>query len=176
MATPASLAEDDAERIGRLFDTHHQTLYRLARRLAPDADTARDLVQEVFLRAAIHARRLPRGASAEEAWLVRVLVNLRRDQWRKAKVRGDNRTRAINPTAAPASQEVEFITREALWKALDRLDPRRRAVVTLHELDGMSTRDIASLLGVSVVTVRWHLSRAHRALRVFLQSDRRARR
>ena len=63
-------------RIARLFDTHHQRLYRLARRMAATAEDARDVVQETFLRAARSPGSVPDGAQPEEAWLVRVLVNV----------------------------------------------------------------------------------------------------
>src|SRR5713226_3263903 len=43
---------DATERLGVLFDAHHGRLYRLARRLSPTVDDAKDLVQETFLRAA----------------------------------------------------------------------------------------------------------------------------
>ncbi len=66
-----------------LFDTHHERLYRLARRLSRNADDARDLVQETFLRAARSAGSVPSGAAHEEAWLVRVLINICRDRWRQ---------------------------------------------------------------------------------------------
>jgi DNA-directed RNA polymerase specialized sigma24 family protein len=44
------------------------------------------------------------------------------------------------------------------------LTPRRRAVVVMHELEGMTGSAIASLLGVSAITVRWHLSMGRRDL------------
>jgi len=69
----------ESERLGELFDAHHQRLYRLARRISRDPEEARDLVQETFLRAARHERPLARGTLDEEAWLVRTLVNLCRD-------------------------------------------------------------------------------------------------
>src|SRR5882757_7332780 len=87
MVLPVALPDTRTERLSALFDAHHDRLYRLARRLAPSADEALDLVQEAFLKAARSPTSIPAGLSAEEAWLVRVLVNIRRDQWRKAAVR-----------------------------------------------------------------------------------------
>lgn len=84
---PIVAASDPMERVASLFDTHYDRLYRLARRLAPSADDALDLVQETFLRAARSPKSIPVGARNEEAWLVRVLINIRRDQWRWTSVR-----------------------------------------------------------------------------------------
>jgi RNA polymerase sigma factor (sigma-70 family) len=67
------------------------------------------------------------------------------------------------------SHEPAVIARTAVWSALDRLHPRRRAVVVLHEIDGMSVAAVAALLGIAAVTVRWHLSRARRELRRILE-------
>src|SRR4051812_34083346 len=78
---------DAAERLGRLFDLHHDRLYRLARRMTGSMDAARDAVQDTFLRAARAPQAVPEGAPHEEAWLVRVLVNVCRDEWRKQAVR-----------------------------------------------------------------------------------------
>src|SRR5579862_259166 len=86
-ALPVVLGDDPVERLASLFDVHYDRLYRLARRLAPSADDALDLVQETFLKAARFPKAVPIGATNEEAWLVRVLINTRRDQWRKRSVR-----------------------------------------------------------------------------------------
>ena len=75
------------DRLADLFDAHHARLYRLARRLAAERDEARDLVQETFLRAVKASKSAPNGRSAEEAWLVRILVNTARDGWRKQTAR-----------------------------------------------------------------------------------------
>ena len=61
------------------------------------------------------------------------------------------------------------MTKQAVWASLDRLPPRRRAITVLHELEGMSLPDIAALLGITPVTVRWHLSSARRDLRKTLR-------
>ncbi len=161
-AVPAALAPPPAEKLSLLFDAHYERLYRLARRLTGSADLALDLVQETFLKAALRPAAIPAGRAAEEAWLVRVLVNLQRDQWRRAAVRekhGEHARRGTNGGA-----EAALIARADVWRALNALTPRRRAIVVLHELEGLSATGVAALLGITAITVRWHLSRARREL------------
>jgi RNA polymerase sigma factor (sigma-70 family) len=154
---------DAPQRLELLFNAHHQRLYRLARRLSPNHDDARDLVQETFLRAAQKPRSVPAGASNEEAWLVRVLINLCRDRWRQRAVHQRLQPVAGTP-ATTRSDEAATVARATIWKALERLSARRRAVVIMCELEGLSIPSIAKMLGVNAVTVRWHLSRGRREL------------
>ncbi|HET9359456.1 MAG TPA: RNA polymerase sigma factor [Vicinamibacterales bacterium] len=165
VALPEQRTDAAVDRLGALFDAHHQRLYRLARRLSRSAEDARDLVQETFLRAARAPGSVPEGLTQEEAWLVRVLVNLCRDQWRQAARRrllaeGRDSMRVL----PPASPESAVVARSVVWRALDALAPRRRAVVVMRELEGAPVNRIAVLLGVSEVTVRWHLSMGRREL------------
>jgi RNA polymerase sigma factor (sigma-70 family) len=60
--------------------------------------------------------------------------------------------------------EAALIARATVWRALDVLAPRRRAVIVMSELEGLAIPAIASTLGISAVTVRWHLSRGRREL------------
>jgi RNA polymerase sigma-70 factor (ECF subfamily) len=152
---------DPVERLASLFDDHYDRLYRLARRLAPSIDDALDLVQETFLKAARFPKSIPYGSGNEEAWLVRVLVNIRRDQWRKNMVRDrhDKRGFGGSPLVSDGQHpEAALIARSALWQALNVLPPRRRAIVVMYELEGVTVPVIASLFGISPITVRWHLS------------------
>jgi RNA polymerase sigma-70 factor (ECF subfamily) len=162
---PLVTLDDPAGRMARLFDAHHERLYRLARRLAESREDAWDLVQDTFLRAARDPGKIPAGPRPEEAWLVRVLINIRRDQWRKAEVRRRSAPLVgTDPATTPAHQESGLVAHTIVWRALDRLPPRRRAVIVLHDLEGASLPAIASLLGISVITVRWHLSRGRHEL------------
>jgi RNA polymerase sigma-70 factor, ECF subfamily len=165
---PVASANDPADRLLALFDSHHVRLYRLARRLVPRRDDALDLVQETFLRAARSPDAVPVGARNEEAWLVRVLINIRRDQWRHAAVRDrfsqHSNASGSESTSFGCNPEPAIIAHTTVWKALDLLPPRRRAVVVMHELEGLDVSSIASLLEVSSITVRWHLSRGRREL------------
>jgi RNA polymerase sigma-70 factor (ECF subfamily) len=153
------------DRLTSLFDTYEDKLYRLARRLSTNAQDAEDAVQDTFVRAARSLSSIPAGAQ-EYAWLVRVLINLRRDAWRKQSVRG-RFAALVAPVAdgvAPTAESA-LIVKRAVWSALDTLAPRRRAIVVLAEIDGLSVGEIAALLGVAVMTVRWHLSMARRELK-----------
>src|SRR5438128_9812711 len=155
---------DEARRLEELFDGHHQRLYRLARRLSTTHDDARDLVQETYLRAAQKVRSVPAGTASEEAWLVRVLINLCRDRWRQQAVRQRVAASAYaTPTTTP-SGEAAAIARTTIWRALDLLSPRRRAILVMCELEGLSIASVARTLGVTAVTVRWHLSKGRREL------------
>jgi RNA polymerase sigma-70 factor (ECF subfamily) len=166
-ALPVVLAGSRAERLASLFDVHHDRLYRLARRLAPSTDDALDLVQETFLKAARFPKSIPIGTANEEAWLVRVLINIRRDQWRKSSVRNHHDKAAFaNSYVASGHRDPEtaLIAKTAVWQALNVLPPRRRAIVVMYELEGLAIPKIAALLGISAITVRWHLSRGRREL------------
>jgi RNA polymerase sigma-70 factor (ECF subfamily) len=157
MSAAADAAQPDAaERLGRLFDAHHDRLYRLARRMSGSAEAARDAVQDTFLRAARSPQLIPDGVPHEEAWLVRVLVNVCRDEWRKREVR---RRAAFQLTPLrEVSSESALIARTTIQQALQALPPRRRAILVMYELEGTTIPAIAALLGIRAVTVRWHLS------------------
>jgi DNA-directed RNA polymerase specialized sigma24 family protein len=88
---------------------------------------------ETFLRAARSPDAVPIGAGDKEAWLVRVLVNIRRDQWRHAAVRQrcnrDRNSDSREIASAEPDPEEAIIARTTIWKALDLLPPRRRAAI-----------------------------------------------
>lgn len=153
-----------SQRIGDLFDRHHQRLYGLARRLSSDAEEAKDLVQEAFLRAAKRPGSLPDEDHRAEAWLVRVVVNLCRDRYRRLAVR--RRPDVIQELSQyeTASPESQAVARTSVQAALAALKPRRRAVVVLRELEGLPVSEVAKLLGMNPGTVRWHHSAARKEL------------
>lgn len=138
----------------------------IAKRLMQNPDDADDLVQDAFLRALERIGTFD-ASRAFEPWFTRLLVNLGRDQHRKQTVR---RTESQDPEAIPGGsrpdREAERSElRSSLSQALESLPDRQRLIVTLFEIDGRSTEEIASMLNVSQVTIRWHLHQARRSLR-----------
>jgi RNA polymerase sigma-70 factor, ECF subfamily len=156
--------DEPEARIAALFDAHHARLFRLARRLVRPPDDPADVVQETFLRAARAPGRVPEGASSEEAWLVRVLVNVCKDSWRHAAVRARAAADSRLAPAESVNPEPGLLAKAMVWRALDVLPPRRRAILVLHELEGATIAGISRLLGITPVTVRWHLMMGRREM------------
>ena len=157
------VVETASARLARLFDAHYDRLYRLARRMSPSSSDAQDLVQEVFLRAARFNTNLPDSPAGEEAWLIRVLVNVSRDDWRRRKVR-TRFEKESDFSGTVRSSESAAVAHAEVWHALNQLSPRQRAVIVLKELEDRPIPSIAALLGISRVTVRWHLLAGRRHL------------
>ena len=160
-------AESDTDRIGHLFDAQQNALFRFALRVAGDRDEAMDLVQEAFLRALRNIRRLPADERGATSWMYRVITNLAHDRYRRRRVRElargliENRPAAIDPTDAT-------ISADDVRRALTKLPPKQRAAIALCVFDGRTTADAAAVLCVAEVTVRWHLSKARKALAALL--------
>ena len=142
----------------------------VARRLMQDPDDADDLVQDAFLRALDRIASFDVGR-AFGPWFNRLLVNTGIDLRRRQAVR---RTEAHDPEtfagkSSPAQDAERAELQKSLGEALEKLPDRQRLVVTLFEIDGHSTEEVAGMLSVSQVTVRWHLHQARRALREALK-------
>jgi RNA polymerase sigma-70 factor, ECF subfamily len=142
----------------------------LARRMMQDPDDADDLVQDAFLRALERIGTFDVSRSFEP-WFTRLLVNLGRDLHRKRSVR---RTETQDPDRVPGGTRPDRETerselRTSLAQALEALPERQRLILTLFEMDGRSTDEIAGMLNVTPVTIRWHLHQARRTLRVALK-------
>lgn len=166
-ATIETEAVSGRERIDALFDAHRHRLFALALRMTGHRADALDLVQETFLRALAHVGSVPETGRGAEAWLVRVLVNLVRDRGRRRKVRGVPGELSPTLTASPAP-EAASVARIHVRRALQEIAPRRRAILLMSDVEGMTSVEIAHLLGLRPATVRWHLSRARAALRTRL--------
>ncbi len=161
--------DDPVARLGILFDLHRDRLFRLALRLVGDRQEAEDLSQEAFLRAARSLERVPAEDSGAEAWLVRTLVNLCRDRHRRRKVRRIHAEREQRRAIPGIDPTERVVAHAAVGRALGQLDPKRRAVVVLRYLEGLSAVEISQLLSMRAATVRWHLMAARRQLEEILR-------
>ena len=147
-----------------LFDEHHLMLWRFALRMTGNPAVAEDLVQETFLRAIQRIDRLPDNAASARAWLSQTLVNLCRDRYRRHAVRERHRARVQGTGEAVSDPESSMAARQSFERAMRDLPARRRAVLVLHELEGLDISAVAAILSLRPPTVRWHLAAARRLL------------
>jgi RNA polymerase sigma factor (sigma-70 family) len=138
----AELSAATQARVSALFDAHADRLYRIARRLVSSRDDALDLLQETFLKIARSPKTVPHGAQAEEAWLVRVLVNIRRDQWRKATVRRLHQPRLRESAIAQDDPERTFVVAWLIDGTKDPMIPAWYQIVA----------NVAAIIGVVLLS------------------------
>ena len=145
------------------FKQHLARLVAIGVATSGDAEVARDLAQETFLRLHRHWDRLD-DRDDVGGWLTRVMANLLIDHHRsKASERRAAERLASRAEGAVAEGEPAALGR---WAALVApLPARQRLIVALHYGDDRSISEIAELLGVSPNTVKSALSKAREALR-----------
>ncbi len=151
------------------------SLLRYAVVLTGDRDLAQDVVQEVMARAQLRWAKIE-AATSPEAYLRRMIVNEYLSWRRSWAVRnlhpaGDRLTdlsdlasgHAGSHRGDPAQRVVDA---DAVWALLATLPRRQRAAVVLRYYEGLDDRSIAATLGCTAVTVRAHISKALKTLRL----------
>jgi RNA polymerase sigma-70 factor, ECF subfamily len=165
--------QGDEQAFRELVDRYKNLVFGVVSRSTVHRARAEDLAQEVFLR--IH-RGLPyfRGDAKLTTWIYRIVLNLlsqesgRRRGSREVPLDPDipgHEPRGLDRTTS----DLEL--RDRLEKALARLPATDRLLVAGHYLQGVKYEDLAEALGIPVGTVKTHLHRAKKQLRVFLESD-----
>lgn len=142
-------AQDGMNRLYRLYAVW------LSRRLRSrvDAEAAADVVQETYLRIAPYVNQDIRHP---KAFLLRIALNLVRDESRKESRRSLARTGQTSTEAEAASQFDHVL----LAQVIGSMPQLYRDVFALSRFDGMTYPEIAQTLGISVKTVEWRMSRA----------------
>jgi RNA polymerase sigma-70 factor (ECF subfamily) len=170
----------------RLVEERSVEVYSLLYRLTEDAEEARDLTQETFLRVFQSIDRF-RGDADLKTWIYRIAVNQARNRWRSWRRRRRDSTlsldapdspderplssrlqsSAINPEQETLAHERETVLRNAL-RTLGR---SYKETVILRDVEGLSYEEIAATLSISVGTVKSRLARGRLELRRKLGSS-----
>ena len=128
-------------------------------------EDAEEVAQEAFTRACPKFRDL-REPEQFRGWIVRVTWRLAIDRWRADRRRQTREQRAADEPA-PRTVEDDAVAAERsalLWRAVDALPEKLRAVIILSALQGHDVREVAQLLGIPEGTVKSRLFLARAGL------------
>ena len=158
--------EQDAHRLAeldRIASRYYGRVIRFLRRRSPTAEDAADLAQDTFTRlSAVDIRQI----REPESFLLTAALNLLRDRARSAKAQHVAMTVSVEDTqlVCPAPCPEQVLDGEqrmrSLEAALSELSPKCRAVFVLFHFDGVSQRDIAERLRISVSMVEKYVRQA----------------
>lgn len=168
-AIVAQVLGGDREAFAVLVGRHQNALYRYARGLGVDHDTALDLVQETFVKA---FARLAQCRTAERlrAWLFRIFRNTLLD-WVKNVRRTEVSILDVDEPADVQDFAEHHALRESIGAALAALSPMlREAFLLRHALDH-SYEEIAAIAGISLSAAKMRVVRARDALREALAPE-----
>jgi RNA polymerase sigma-70 factor (ECF subfamily) len=144
------------------YRLHQPWLVRRLALVVGDAEEARDLAQQTFVRA---AEKWPLPADRNvPSWLAVVGLRLALNERRRRKIWG---FLSVRESDAMWAIQVD----PDLWHALEALDRRTRAALVLTVLDGYTQEEVATVLGVARGTVASWLSRARDRLQPILEDD-----
>jgi len=169
--TKASADEIAAQDFATVVARHRTQIFRFLLASTRDVDLAETLTQDCFLKAHRNWSNF-RGDSTAMTWLMRIAINLQKDQWRNRRLQFWRQTRTNSVDVDEASDwlpsgertaEQQMLAREQVghvWRAVETLSERQRTVFLLRFVEDLELKEIAEATGLSEGTVKAHLSRA----------------
>jgi RNA polymerase sigma-70 factor (ECF subfamily) len=188
-----ALRAGDEHAFAHLVSRHHATMLRVARNYVACTAVAEEVVQETWLGVVngIHAFR---GGSSLKTWIFRILINRAMSRGKREKrivpfsslaPAGDGADEGFapdrflpdghwatppRPFEAPADRMALLEFRARLREALVHLPERQQIVVTLRDVEGLSSDEVCELLHISAENQRVLLHRGRTRLRQALES------
>lgn len=180
-ALVANAREGDTAAFDELVRRYQRRIYALAYNMTSNHQDADDIVQETFSKAYRSLRRF-HGRSSFYTWLYAIASNLALNLLRRRKRRPtssldqlDEESFSTDPAFVDASLAADtprqvrmHEIQEKLNEALQKLSEEHRAIVVMHDIEGVPHADIARILGISQGTVRSRLFYARRLLQSML--------
>jgi len=169
------------ERYAELVARHQRRASRIAFHYVRDSAETDEAVQDAFVKAYTHLSTF-REELPFEVWFTRILINgcldrikarTRRERWVTSMPDGPGGERDFaerTPGHGP-SPEAQLLSRERrrqVAEAIAQLPDRQRSVFMLSHYEGCTSREVSAMTGLNESTVRVHLFRAIRKLRVLL--------
>lgn len=153
------------------FHLYHKQVYQFLLRSSCDPDLAETLTQECFLKA-YQKWSTFRGEAKLSSWLIRIAINLERDYWRRGNSQfwhkactaslDSEETGHLAPVSFETPEKASSVRQqiEMVFEFLSSLPEAQKRVFILKNIEELTLKEIAQLIGLRVGTVKAHLCRA----------------
>ena len=163
----------EAAAFRELYAAHHRQVARQLAFLVPRADLE-DVLQDVFIEVFRSISRFE-GKSAFTTWLYRVTVHVamkaRRKKERSRLDVVEELPEQADEKAGPLDSSLSAERQARVEALLEKLSPKKRAVLVMHDLQGVEAARIAEVLETNVLTVRTRLFYARKELEALAKDD-----
>ena len=169
-AGQSSVSDDVAHWVREHWGSVYGLLYRLTR----NPHDAEDMAQETFLRGVGKQNAFKAGTN-RRAWLLRIATNLFLDQCRRKKalkigpLEGAAEQQSAGDGYEPSGGLESSELNQLVLQAIAALSETSRAVFLLRIEQELEFSEIASIIGTSEATARWHLMQARRQMMAWLE-------
>jgi RNA polymerase sigma-70 factor (ECF subfamily) len=171
-----------AQELDNVVSRYRPMFYKRAFRFLGNATDAEDAVQDALLSAYKHLEQF-RGQAQLSTWLTTIVTNAARMQLRRRRSsylsldeeQGDDGLTLSErlPDSTPSPEEVcsAAEARDRLVDGVKQLSPKLRQALQLRDIDGLTTKEAALVLGVPQGTVKAQLARAHAKLAGIMRAE-----
>lgn len=180
-----ALQAGDESALNELINRHREPLVRFVFRYLRDETSARDVVQETFVRVFFKASKFePR--SLVKTWIYAIALNLARDEQRKLATRqrhvstdigpadGQQPLEVTDPRPRPDDEAGQRDRFRLLEQAIQKLPHKLKAALILCSLEEKSQKEAADVLGTTVKSIELRVAHARQKLREILAGRERA--
>lgn len=162
----AACRRGEARAMERLYHQYKRRVFGMAHRIVGGSD-AEEVAQEVFVRV-FRGLAAFRGDSALSTWIYRLTVNAALSYLAKRGRRHEVGDDGLVDMAAPPQTERDSALASRIETALGQLPAGYRAILVLHDVEGLSHEECASILECRVGTCKSQLHKARAKMRELL--------
>ncbi|MBV7270547.1 RNA polymerase sigma factor [Winogradskyella luteola] len=153
----------------QVYDNYCKAMFTIAYRYLNDEESAKDAMQEGFLKAFTNIESYKPNATFG-AWLKRIVINQCLDVLKKQKLKfSDAEVEDLELIEDNNWNFETSITKTDILKAIDQLQAKHKIVVQLYLIEGYDHIEISEILNIPIKTSRTHLSRGKATLRDLLK-------
>jgi len=173
----ASVAQGDKDALGKLYDATLGKVYGLALRITGKAESAEEVVSDVYFQAYREAGRFDAERGVVIAWLLMLTRSRALDHLRRRDIAESHpEPHSLHPErhiaeACPLDRLLELEANVRLREAMNELMPLQRQMLALSFFRDLSHQEIAGQTGIPLGTVKSHIRRALEKLKPLLISE-----